>query len=128
ITGNIFNGATWTAEDDYTVILELEKASSLTLDTMASAKQAAAIMPKEVVDAATADGVQEYIGTSPFKFVEWKQDQYIHYTKFEDYAALDSEADGLSGKKEALVDDIYIYMVPDTSTRIAGLQTDEYDF
>lgn len=128
ITGNVFDGATWTAEDDYTVVLELVEPSTLTLDTMASAKQAAGIMPKEVVESATAEGVQEFIGTGPFEFVEWKQDQYIHYKKFEDYQPVEMEADGLIGKKEALVDEIYFYLVPDTSTRLAGLQTGEYDF
>lgn len=128
ITGNIFDGATWTVEDDYTVVLELEEPSSLTLDTIASAKQAAAIMPKDIVESAGADGPEEYIGTGPYKFVEWAQDQYIHFTKFDDYQARDEEADGLGGKKEALVDDIYFHLVPDTSTRVAGLQTGEYDF
>ncbi len=128
ITGNIFNDATWTAEDDYTVVLELTSPSSLTLDTLASAKQAAAIMPKDIVESAPAEGVEEYIGTGPFEFSEWKQDQYILFTKFDDYQALDQEADGLSGKKEALVDEIYFHLVPDTSTRVNGLLTGEYDF
>ncbi|WP_368652635.1 ABC transporter substrate-binding protein [Ornithinibacillus sp. 4-3] len=128
VTGNVFKDATWTAEDDYTVVLELANPSSLTLDTLASAKQAAGIMPKEIVENAPVEGVDEYIGTGPFKFEEWKQDQYIHYTKFEDYQPLDTPASGLSGKREALVDEVYLYIVPDTSTRIAGLQTGEYDF
>src|SRR5699024_3126542 len=57
-----------------------------------------------------------------------KHDQYIHFTKFEDYQSPDGEADGLVGKKEALIDDIYFHIVTDSSTRIAGLQTGEYDF
>ena len=35
-TGNIFNGATFEAEDDYTVVLQLTQPSSLTLDTLAA--------------------------------------------------------------------------------------------
>ncbi|WP_368653137.1 ABC transporter substrate-binding protein [Ornithinibacillus sp. 4-3] len=128
ITGSIFGDATWTAEDDYTVVLELKEASSLTLDTIATSKQAPAIMPKEVVEDAGEDFVNEYIGTGPYKFEDWKQDQYIHFTKYDEYQAVDKEADGLSGKKEALIDDIYFYIVPDTSTRLAGLQSGEYDF
>lgn len=128
ITGNIFKGATWTAQDDYTVVLELVEPSTLTLDTMASAKQAAGIMPKEVIESASPEGITEYIGTGPFQFVEWKQDQYIHFKKFEDYQPVDQEPSGLVGRKEALVDEIYFYIVPDTSTRLAGLQTGEYDF
>lgn len=127
VTGTIFDGATFKAEDDYTVTLELATPSVLTLDTLASAKMAAAIMPKEVIEEAETE-VQEYIGTGPFEFVEWKRDQYIHLAKYEDYQPVEGEADGLSGKKEALVDDIYFEMVPDASTRLAGLQTGQYDF
>src|SRR5699024_1429300 len=125
---NIFDDATWTAEDDTTVILELASPSPLTLDTLASAKQAAAIMPKDIVESAPPEGVEEYIGTVPFEFTEWKQYQYILFTKFDDYKSVDAEPDGLSGKKEALVDEIYIHIVPDTSTRVNGLLTGEYDF
>ena len=128
VTGNIFDGATFEAEDDYTVVLQLVEASTLTLDTLASAKMAAAIMPEEIVEAAPVEGVAEYIGTGPYEFVEWKQDQYIHFTKYDDYEPVEEEADGLAGKKEALVDDIYFDIVGDASTRLAGLQTGEYDF
>lgn len=128
ITGTIFDGATWTAEDDYTVVLELVQSSALTLDTLASAKMMAAIMPKEVIESASATGVEEYIGTGPYEFVEWKQDQYIHFKRFDDYQPVESEASGLAGKKVAYFDDIYFYVVPDASTRLIGLQTGEYDF
>ncbi|MFP3381559.1 ABC transporter substrate-binding protein, partial [Bacillus sp. SIMBA_069] len=79
--------------------------------------------PKEVIDAATEEGVKEYIGTGPFKFVEWKQDQYILLEKFADYKALSEPANGLGGKKEAKVDRIYFHTVPDAATRVAGLQS-----
>lgn len=128
LSGELFNGATWEAEDDYTVVLELAVPSPLTLDTIATSKHAPVIMPKEVIDAAPPEGVTEYIGTGPFKFVEWKQDQYLHFTKYEDYQPVDMEPNGLGGRKEALVDDIYFHFVPDSSTRLAGLQTGEYDF
>lgn len=113
--------------DDYTVSLELAEPSSLALGIMATAGQFAAIMPKEINEAAGPDGVTEYIGTGPFEFVEWRQDNYIHLTKFADYEPLDEPADGLAGKREALVDDIYFYISPDASTRLAGIQSGEYD-
>lgn len=128
ITGNIFVGATWSEIDDYTVGLQLTQPSSLTLDTLATSKQAPGIMPKEIVESAPSEGVEQYIGTGPFEFVEWRQDQYIHYKKFADYVPVTEPADGLAGKKEALIDEVYIHMVPDPSTRLTGLQTGEYDF
>ncbi|WP_368653150.1 ABC transporter substrate-binding protein [Ornithinibacillus sp. 4-3] len=127
VTGSMFEGATWEADGDYTVVLQLESPSVFVLDTMASQKMAAAIMPKEIVDEADADGVKEYIGTGPYKFVDWKQDQYIHFTKNEDYQPVDEPADGLAGEKIANIDDIYLYIVTDSSTRYTGLQTGEYD-
>lgn len=119
--------ATFEAEDAYTVVLKLKEPMVDVLDIMADGSQIAAVMPKEVIASAGADGVTEYVGTGPFKFEEWKQDQYIHLSKFDDYQALDTPADGLSGKKEALVENIYFEFVSDPSTRTAGIQTGEYD-
>ena len=122
-----FGDARFESDGDYTVFVELAKPNSETLDVMASPKQFAGIMPKEIIDGAGPEGVKEYIGTGPFQFEEWKQDQYIKYSKFEGYQPLDSPADGLSGKKEALVEELYFDIVTDASTRLAGLQTGEYD-
>src|SRR5699024_10996461 len=72
-------------------------------------------------------GVDEFIGTGPFKFEEWKQDQHILLTKNEDYNSVDMEADGLSGKKEAKVAELYFEFVTDSSTQLAGLESGEYD-
>ncbi|WP_368653853.1 ABC transporter substrate-binding protein [Ornithinibacillus sp. 4-3] len=115
------------AQDDYTVLLKLEKPSGIALSVLAGTSQAPSIMPKEIIDAATEEGVEEYVGTGPFQFEEWKQDQYIKLTKFDDYQALSDTSDGLSGKKEALVNDLYFMMITDPSTRVAGIQSGEYD-
>jgi peptide/nickel transport system substrate-binding protein len=124
----IFGNSKFAVKDDYTVVLQLEKPSLDVLLALASAKQFAAIMPKEVIEKSdTAKGITEYIGTGPYKFVEWKQDQYVLYTKFDDYKPLDSAPDGLAGKKEAVVKNIRISFVKDTSTREIGVQSGEYD-
>lgn len=120
--------AEFTKEDDYTVLLELEDPALGALGAIATHKQFPAIMPEEVIEEADdADGVQEFIGTGPFKFEEWKQDQRVHLSKFEDYVPSDEPASGLAGKKEAFVDDLYFEIVTDPSTRLSGLQTGEYD-
>lgn len=120
--------ATVSSKDNDKVIITLEKPSGTLLSSLAFPQQGAVIMPKEVIESATEEGVKEYIGTGPFKFVEWKQDQYIHLKKFADYKALSEPANGLGGKKEAKVDHIYFHTVPDAATRVAGLQSGEYDF
>jgi peptide/nickel transport system substrate-binding protein len=71
----IFGNSKFAVKDDYTVVLQLEKPSLDVLLSMATPKQSAAIMPKEVVEQAdSAKGITQYIGTGPYKFVEWKQD------------------------------------------------------
>lgn len=113
--------------DDYTVKLTLTEPSVGVLHVLGAPTQAGGIMPKEVVDNAPEEGINEYIGTGPFKFVEWKQDQYIHYERFEDYQSVEGAADGLAGKREALVDDLYYDIIVDSSTRTAGVTTEQYD-
>jgi peptide/nickel transport system substrate-binding protein len=122
-----FGSSTWEATDEYTVVLHPEKPSFLNMIDLASTDQFAAIMPKETIAAADATGVKEYIGTGPFQFVEWKQNQYVHFKKFADYSAVSSPADGLAGKKVALVDDLYFNIVTDSSTRVNGIIAGEYD-
>ena len=67
--------------DDYTVVLKVEKPTIGVLDVIASTNQFAAIMPKEIIENAPKEGITEIVGTGPFKFVEWKPDQYIKLTK-----------------------------------------------
>lgn len=122
-----FGEAKFESDGDYKVVIELAEKSSEVLDVIAAPKQYGGIMPKEVAEAAGPEGATEYIGTGPFKLEEWKQDQYIKFAKFEDYEPVEGEADGLAGKKEALVDELYMDIVTDPSTRLSGLQTNQYD-
>lgn len=121
-----FAGSTFEAADEYTVVLTMPEAKVDTLYVLAS-WNSAVIMPSEVVADASEDRVREYIGTGPFKFADWKQDQYVHVTRNEDYVPLDGEASGFAGHKEAMVDDIYFQFVSDIATRAAGLQSGQYD-
>lgn len=122
-----FKDATFTAEGENTVVLEMPQTLSTALGMLADPGQAAIITPKEVIESATEKGLTEFVGTGPYKFVEWKTDQYVHVDKFKDYQSLETKSSGLAGKKEALLDDIYFQFVTDASTRLAGIQTGEYD-
>jgi len=113
--------------DEYQVEMQLDNYALDIWDLIAGRSQYAAIMPKEIVESADSVGVTEYIGTGPYEFVEHKTDQYVHLTKYDDYAMIDEPADGRAGKKEAFIEDLYFYFVTDPSTRTAGLQTGEYD-
>jgi peptide/nickel transport system substrate-binding protein len=115
-------------KDEYTVVLNLTQPSNDIPSQLANYLQFAAIMPKEVIAGADAKGVKEFIGTGPYKFVEYKQDQYVHVTKFDDYKSVDKPADGVTGKKEAFIKDIYFDLIPDSSTLFSSFLAGNYDF
>ena len=58
---------------------------------------------------------------------EWKQDQYVKLEAYEDYQPSEGEGSGLAGEKPAATPTIYFDVVTDASTRIAGVQSGEYD-
>lgn len=123
----LISGSTFAKVDDYTVTLTVPEASSDIIMVLAAPIQFAAIYPKSVVDAAGPDGVTEYIGTGPYQLAEWKQDQYVKLTRFADYQSPEGESSGLVGEKSAATETIYFRVVTDSATRIAGLQTGQYD-
>lgn len=123
-----FVGSKFEVVDDYTVELHLTKPLSTAMAALAHAGAGfAGIIPKSSIEAAGENGLEEYIGTGPFKFEEWKQDQYVHLKRFENYKSRTEPSDGLSGQKAALVEDLYFMFVTDSSTRLAGIQSGEYD-
>lgn len=121
------DGAEFIEVDPYTVELHINQASLIIPYVLADTAPFPAIAPKESVESADETGLTEFIGTGPFKLEEWTVDQFIHLTRFDDYQTRDEETDGLSGKKEALVKDVYFRIVSDPSTRVAGISTGEYD-
>lgn len=123
-----FDDAVFEVKDKYTVVLNLPEPLSTAFSVLSiSIGASAAIMPKEVIEDAGDGVVKEYVGTGPFQFVEWKQDQHIYLTRFEEYQSRSEPADGLAGEKDALVDELQFIFTPDSSTQVAGLQTAEYD-
>lgn len=123
----IKEGEQFEAVDTYTVKIELKNPAFTFLNVLTSPCQFAAIMPKECVESRTDTGVTEYIGTGPLKFVEWVQDSYIKLEKYEDYEGPGYALSGDSGDKSINFDEVYLYIVTDSSIRTAGIQSGEYD-
>ena len=109
------------------VVMKLTAPSAPLLSFLAFPVGAPAIMPKEIVDATGTGPLKQYIGTGPYKFVEWAPDRYVHLTRFDQYAARSEPGNGMAGRKDALADDIYHYPVSQVATRIAGVQSGDYD-
>lgn len=123
----LLKGAAFEIVDDYTIDMHLEERATDALDLLASPAQFAAIMPKEVIEEETSDGIQEFIGTGPFKYEELNHDSYVHLITYEDYNSREEEPSGLVGKKEVFIENLYYDIVPDPMTKLTGLQTGEYD-
>src|SRR5579864_2596219 len=88
---------------------------------------AAAIMPKEIADATGRGQLKQYVGTGPYRFVEWAPDRYVKLARFDRYAARAEAPSGYAGRREALADEIMFFPVSQVATRIAGVQSGDYD-
>lgn len=112
---------------DLEVTCTLTQPASDFLTIIGSHSQYPAILPSEVIDGATETGITEYVGTGAYKLDEWKQDQYIHLVRYDDYKPADGAPSGYTGKVSAPTKDIYYQFVTDSSTRVTGFESDEYD-
>ncbi len=121
----------WSLEkiDEYTVKMTMTNPCSTLPYVFSNYAQFSAIMPASVIEEAgdanlTAD---QLIGTGPYMFEEWAVDNYVKLVKFDDYVPCSEESDGAWGDRTAVTDTIYLYFVTDTTTRLNGLETGEYD-
>ena len=114
----------FTALDDYTVEIRLETGTLYLNEMIAGLGQQAAIMPASVIGAVGAgELVQEYVGTGPYYFSEWKADQYISLKAFDGYQPYGSQGDysGWGGYKTAWYDEVRFYFPGDPGAVVAGV-------
>jgi peptide/nickel transport system substrate-binding protein len=120
-------GTTVTATGPLSVDVTTPRAMFTTLQLLADPSLITPIQPAEVVRGAPAEGVTAFIGTGPYQFVEWLTDQFIHLRRFPGYVSPPGPASGQAGAKTPVYENLYYHFVSDPSTRLAGLQTGEYD-
>jgi len=88
----------------------------------------AVIMPKEIAEASPQGGVlTKIVGTGPYQFVEYKEGEYLRLKRFDRYVPRTDPPNYQTGKKVPYVDEIVFWVVPEASTRVAGMETGEYD-
>jgi len=114
--------------DPLTFNLKLTKPLAVGLVYLSRHGGGAYIYPKELCEKYPDKPLEEFIGTGPYKFVEWKSQQYIKMIRFDDYAPVDFPATGFGGKKVAYLDEVIFYPVIDTAVRVTGVEGKEYDF
>jgi peptide/nickel transport system substrate-binding protein len=116
-----------TAPDKYTVVMRLKEPFAPLLAFLALPSSAAAIMPKEIAEATPAGPVTEFIGTGPYRFVEWLPNRHVKLARWDRYSPRSEPASLYAGRREPLVDEVMFYPVGNVATRIAGVRSGDYD-
>jgi peptide/nickel transport system substrate-binding protein len=116
-----------TAQDKYTVVIKLKEPFAPLLAFLALPSSMAAIMPKEIADATPAGPVTQYIGTGPYRFVEWIPNRHVKLARWDRYSARTETPSLMAGRRDALADEVVFYPVGNVATRVAGVQSGDYD-
>jgi peptide/nickel transport system substrate-binding protein len=116
------------AVDRYTVELKLKQQSPIIALTLGIPNNGAVIYPKEIAEKYPQLKVAEYVGTGPYRVLEWKPDQYVRMVRYDDYKSRSEKPNGYGGSKVAYLDELRWIPVPDVSTRAAQVETGELDF
>lgn len=118
------------ATGDHEITLKLSAPFGPWKNLMAFINGGPAIYPAEVMEGATKEPIapDQYIGTGPYSFSDWKPNRYVELVRFDGYTSAAGAADGYAGERKALFDKLHFIPVPDVGTRVAGLQAGDYDY
>src|SRR5262245_29554457 len=90
--------ADFKAIDKSTVQSKLKEKSAIVAISLAVPNTCGAIYPKEIAEKFPPDQrVTEFVGTGPFKLVEWKPDQYIRMVRYDGYKPRSEARTGYGG-------------------------------
>ncbi|MEF2070139.1 ABC transporter substrate-binding protein [Consotaella aegiceratis] len=116
-----------TAKGPYEVEIKMSTPYAPMLSLLAFSNSAAAIYPEEIVPDDDSN-LTEVIGTGPYKYGEHVPDQYLQLVRFDGFVPRDEPANGGSGKRGQVPDEIRFVPVPDPNTRVEGLLSGQFDF
>ncbi len=114
--------------DPLTIEFHLSEPFGTLAMTFARQLQGCAIYPASVLANSTETDLAEFIGTGPYRFVEWNPDQHILLERFDDYAQPAGNPDGYAGAKAQHFDEIEFVPVPAEASRVAGLLAGDYHY
>lgn len=112
------------AADTYVVEFHLTEPTAALLGSIANPIAPAVIVPEGEAERQGGQ-ITEPVGTGPFRFVEWRADQFLRVERFEDYAVDDRPTSGFAGRREALVDAVEFRPITEETVRAAALENGE---
>ncbi|MBM3948517.1 MAG: hypothetical protein FJ312_04600 [SAR202 cluster bacterium] len=117
------------AVDGLTFTFTLNEPLGALIDMMGIPHPMPPIQTSEMAATPFTEHVSENIGTGPFKMVEWRQGDRIIMERNENYKArTDASCPGCyAGATIAYLDGVVFLEIPDEETKIAGLETGEWD-
>lgn len=118
------------ATGDHEITITLSQPFGPWKNLMAFINGGPAIHPASIMETAGKEPIapEDYIGTGPYKFVEWLPNRHIELERFDGYVSPAGDADGYGGARKAEFDTLRFMPVPDVGTRVAGLQAGDYDY
>lgn len=116
--------------DKYTVNMYFKDVFAPWQNLLAFINGGPTILPKEIMEASSGEPIkiEDYIGTGPYKFEEWKSGRDISLKRFDDYVGRDEMADGYGGERVTYFDELRFIPVTDVATRINGVKAGDYDY
>lgn len=124
--GEIAASALFKVTDEYEISITSENSLLFLPYLIASSPQEAIVMPHYLIDGTSL--VSKIIGTGPYSLASWTPGEKIELVRFDSYSAYGEEASGKWGRKNAYVSRIVYWFVPDSVTRLLGLESGQYDF
>jgi peptide/nickel transport system substrate-binding protein len=115
------------AEDDRTVVFQLNGPSALFLAQLANVQCNGWIAHPDSIDPQGAWVTDAPIGSGPFRLASWERGQSIVLERFADYVPVAEPRSGLAGDRSAGVDQVRLLIVPDEATAEAALFAGQID-
>ncbi len=116
------------APDPHTVVIDLHEPVGALVALLANPNNMPAIMPKTLIDQYGDKPITAPVGTGPYRFQEWRPDAYLRVVRFDRYRPVSAPPSGYAGRRVAYLDEIRFIPVPEANTRLAGMQSGQYDF
>jgi peptide/nickel transport system substrate-binding protein len=107
------------------VTLTLHAKTPTFLEAFSSPRAPAVIIPAE--EAGKGPNEIAFIGTGPYKFVEYVPDSHVKLERFDDHVidARHEGKDGFGGRKDAWADTVTFRVIPEPGAAVAALETGE---
>ncbi len=124
--GEMTAGAFFTVTGEYEISITSDKSLLFLPYLIASSPQEAIVMPHYLIDGTNL--ATTIIGTGPYRLASWTSGEKIVLERFDSYSLYGDESNGRWGEKKALTERIVYWFVPDSVTRLLGLESGQYDF